>query len=679
MPHTDQNNILGKTNRDILDTLVKVLFYFSLPLVILSLLRISKVGVLPVMYLHVLLVIILLLNFLFLNKISYRIKVGSVLSVFFLIGIGSALTYIRVINAIPAFTLGIMFSSVFLTKRKTIFFQIFQVLTLSLFIFLNKEKTNISQQIFEVFSYTVFFSYYVVFAIDKLKSKFINVIQNLSNQQNDLTEMKKLIETTQQDAKIGSWSVDLATNKPTWSDETYRIHELPIGSEVSVEQAINFYHPDDRDTISKAVEKGIKDGTPWDMELRFITAKERLIWVRAIGRVKFNEKNEPYQLIGSFQDITEKKKSEIAKDTFLATMSHEMRTPLTAVIGMTELLQETNLNEKQKELSRSIENGGNLLLTIINDVLDLSKLSNEKLVISPKVSNLKEAIEDVIEILSIQAKQKNIELVLNYELDHKVFNFDPLRVRQIFQNLIGNAVKFTDKGSITISATKNARNAIEFKVTDTGRGMPKELIPHVFNPFEQDTSDTASKKGTGLGLSITQKLVHMMFGDIKVESELGVGTTFTFTLALKEVNEEISSPSEDLSKTSFKDKHILLVDDTPMNLMLLDKMLQDQGCKLTSKTNGQEAVEFIKSSHQKIDLVIMDIQMPELDGIAAVGLIRDFEHQNDLKPLPFVAFSAFTFDDDIDKAINAGFNDYLAKPVKKDQLLEKIIKNIESN
>ena len=512
---------------------------------------------------------------------------------------------------------------------------------------------------------------------------FLKTFHELQNKviekHTEANKMKDLIARTQEDAKIGSWSLDFATNDLSWSDQTYRIHEIEIGSEVDVEGAINYYHPEEREKITKLVERGIQEGKPWDDEFRFITAKDHHIWVRAIGRIIFSEDKTPLRAEGSFQDITEKKKAEVAKSTFLSTMSHEMRTPLAAIIGMSELLSETNLDEIQKEYSNNIQKGGNSLLTLIDDILDLSKLSNDKVSLKIEPGNLKDSIKEVIELLSSNINEKDLKFNFQFNTPCEEFHFSHLRIRQVLYNLIGNAIKFTEKGCVEVIVDSGIGEDIIIKIIDTGKGIPQDALSQIFKPFEQHEGEQQHVKGTGLGLSITKKLIDLMEGKIEVSSEINKGTSFSVTLPLKKVKTEsheiigakIASNLEFLNGLK-----ILVVDDTPLNVTLVKKILEKKQAFPITLTNGREALEFYKESHSKIDLIIMDIQMPEMDGLTATKEIRRFEKIMGLPNKPIIAFSAFAFQEDYEKSLKAGCNQHLAKPVKQKDLFDTIQKTL---
>lgn len=378
-------------------------------------------------------------------------------------------------------------------------------------------------------------------------------------------------------------------------------------------------------------------------------------------------------------------KSKHVKEQFLASMSHEIRTPLNAILGFQELLKTTNLNDEQKEYVNSVDFAGRNLLVIINDILDISKIEAGKFLFEEVELNIKEVLNSVIELIEFRAKEKQLVLKCEFNSDFsEIVLGDSARLTQILLNLIGNSIKFTEKGGITISISKLEDNdkfeKVEFKVCDTGIGISEENIKNIFESFTQASSETNRKYGgTGLGLTIVKQLIELQGGQISVESELNKGSVFCFYLSFKKGKFSDRNRKTNLSTSGFdfilKNKKILLVEDMLLNQSLVKKIMQKWEVVLTIANNGIEALEMLK--HQQFDLILMDIQMPEMDGYETTQHIRNWDNQK-INSIPIIALTAHASSSEAEKCINLGMNAYLAKPFKTDQLKNSILNLINS-
>ena len=383
------------------------------------------------------------------------------------------------------------------------------------------------------------------------------------------------------------------------------------------------------------------------------------------------------------------KSNEIAKSAakhkteFLANMSHEIRTPMNSIIGFAEILDKEIQNPVHKEYLSSIKKGGNALLAIINDILDLSKIEAGKLNIKKETINPSKMFLEIESIFHGKIISKNISFIV--EIDKNIPKYiilDGIRTRQILFNLIGNAIKFTQTGYIKLKVENiykdNIKNKVDllFSIEDTGIGIDEKNLKSIFNAFEQQgDQDIAKYGGTGLGLAICTKLVHMMNGEIKVQSKKNVGSTFTVILKdidISSIQEEIVSQKLLSSNIIFKKSKILVVDDVEENRKLMEASLKDFDLDLTMAENGKEAIDKLKNLN--VDLILMDLRMPIMDGYEAAGIIKA---DDKLKQIPLIALTASVMGEALEKVSQYGFDGYLRKPVIIEELIEELSKYLE--
>ncbi|WP_297336085.1 PAS domain-containing hybrid sensor histidine kinase/response regulator [Algoriphagus sp.] len=371
-----------------------------------------------------------------------------------------------------------------------------------------------------------------------------------------------------------------------------------------------------------------------------------------------------------------------AKSEFLANMSHEIRTPMNGLLGIIDLLEHTDLNRIQKQYVEIIKNSGNTLLSIIKDILDYSKIEAGKVEIHAEQFDPIEELEKQAQILSGLAKKKKIHFTLEKEsLDPLVISADRVKLNQIFLNLVGNAIKFTnEKGRVGVTLSwepiSDSLYFLKCRIVDTGIGISQEHLEHLTDPFYQiESSSTRSYQGTGLGLAIAKKLIELMGGELEIQSEIGKGSDFTFGIIVKKVAKEELEPSPKLP-VSWKEVRekgrdipfkILVTEDNDLNLQLLELMLEQLGFEYKIAKNGLEAIEKVKE--EDFDVVLMDVQMPLMNGLEASREIRNLP---DKDKLIIIGLSANVFDDDKILAIEAGMNDYLTKPIRLAVLAEKL-------
>ncbi len=364
-----------------------------------------------------------------------------------------------------------------------------------------------------------------------------------------------------------------------------------------------------------------------------------------------------------------------AKGEFLANMSHEIRTPMNGVIGTLQLLEGTRLDAEQKEFVEIAHKSADALLAILNDILDISKIEAGKLSFENIAFDFKQIVKDIVVLHSLKSEQQGVLLV--QEIDDALPGAllgDPTRIRQVIVNLVSNALKFTRQGEVKVSVDVVSSNAesVEVKITvsDTGIGIPRVAQKTLFNAFTQaDGSTTRKYGGTGLGLAIVSQLVEMMGGSLGVESDEGKGSAFWFTASFQRTDEKVENvePSVSGNETLRLNAKVLLVEDNPINQMVAMKMLQKVGLSAVLANNGVEALAILKE--QSFDLVLMDCQMPEMDGFEATCKIREQNIQTLYdRHLPVIAMTANVMSGDRERCLDVGMDDYIGKPVRQDHL-----------
>ncbi|MGB3225301.1 MAG: PAS domain S-box protein [Desulforhopalus sp.] len=434
----------------------------------------------------------------------------------------------------------------------------------------------------------------------------------------------------------------------------------------------------------------------WESEIK--TARGEIVWVESIASPLPESSNNFTGIIGVTRDITSRKKIMLeleaakeqafaankAKSEFLANMSHEVRTPMNGVMGMLQLMTMTTLDDEQFEYVETAMASGESLLTIINDILDYSKIEAGKLQMTPEEFQIRELVKPLITSFRTAINHEKVKLLCSISPEvPTVLVADHVRIRQILYNLVGNAVKFTEKGEIQIGISiletiGNSRVKLECTIADTGIGVPEDIGTKLFEPFTQIESSNQKKiKGTGLGLSIVKQLVRQMEGTVHLCRNITHGTTVTFTLIIgigkTQSEPERSSICTPILTSPNRRLSTLVVEDEQINQQILQAILTKLGHRSTIASDGYLALNLLKT--HRFDIVLMDVQMPELDGIEATRIIRTSENYSHVQNIPIIALTAYAMAGDKDKCLEAGMDSYLAKPVDI-KALERLLKTL---
>jgi signal transduction histidine kinase/ActR/RegA family two-component response regulator/GAF domain-containing protein len=505
-----------------------------------------------------------------------------------------------------------------------------------------------------------------------------------------LKKAKVRFEETQELAQIGSWEVNLKTMEVIWSTEMYRIFEIEnAGPEELANTFNNKIHPDDRGKFEAAIKKLLEDGETYSVECRVISNNGEIKHIRAIGEtMKSRTRQKTYGIRGTVQDITRQKLAAMAKSEFLSVMSHEIRTPINGVIGIANLLKEEQLNERQKEYVDTLNFSAQHLSTVVSDILDFSKIESGHMTFERVSFNLEKNCRYVYDLFAQKAAEKNLSFNFSFyppgTESYSMYG-DYVRLNQVLSNLLSNAIKFTEKGSVDFSYTIkdecNDKSTVSFSIKDSGIGITEGQEKNIFESFTQaDETITRQYGGTGLGLTICKKLIELQNGKIFVKSIPGAGSEFIVELTFdKHVYKE-----NDIAKITTAEKNqvkdltgmkILVAEDNKVNAMVLTRFLTKWNITSKVAKDGAEALDYLKN--ETFDIVLMDIQMPNVDGIEATKLIRE-SIDTSYKDVTVVAFTADASVDTHRELLKNGFDHCMTKPFNPDTLFSFLKKNYKA-
>jgi signal transduction histidine kinase/ActR/RegA family two-component response regulator len=511
------------------------------------------------------------------------------------------------------------------------------------------------------------------------------VTQDISDRkkvENELIEAQKL-------AKVGSWLFHPSSQRTEWSEETFHIWGFDSNKDTApdFDTLIQRIHKDDQELFSSSVDKATHQGIAYDIEIRICLPNDQQKTLRAICQPIKGVHDEVISLAGTNQDITEQKllameltkakekaeESDRLKSAFLANMSHELRTPMNGILGFSELLKRKNLaNETKDTYLEFIEKEGNRLLSFISNIVDISKIESNIITIEKSFCNVNEVIDDLYSKYSFKLENTGVQLQIKKGLDDSLSGVetDTNKLVQVLSNLLENAIKFTKRGVIEFGYSLSQGN-LEFYVKDSGVGIDREEQKNIFNRFTQGKLEQTHNQGVGLGLSIVKGIVTILGGDVWLDSQTGVGSTFYFTIPYQNIVGGKKAVLE-ASNTTLDSAHftVLIAEDDRFNFLYLKACLSDVNCSIIHAVNGKEAVQLV-NQNSSIDVILMDINMPEMDGDEALVEIRKTN-----KEVPVIAQTGFAMAGDKEKMLQAGFNDYISKPISPKVLMTTINKHI---
>ncbi len=519
-------------------------------------------------------------------------------------------------------------------------------------------------------------------------------ITDVVKAQQKVTESEKRLRDVMAATQEGIWDWHVDTGIVTHNDQWYRLLGFSEGEIADNVAAFSAHvHADDRQMVWQRIQALMSGATDtYHSEHRMVQKDGTVIWVQDRGRIAERDaQGQPARVVGAYANITDRKTQQAdleqalssaqdatrAKSDFLATMSHELRTPLNGILGMAQMLHLPQVDEATRhDYARTILNSGQSLLRLLNDILDLSKVEAGRLELDQSVFDLKQLVADTTLAFEELAQSKGLTLETRFcHLRSSHYKGDPLRLRQMISNYLGNAIKFTPQGKVELEVGEVSLDGktpqLEFSVSDSGIGIAPDKQALLFKPFTQaDSSTTRQFGGTGLGLSIVARLAELMGGQVGLESGVGIGSRFWFRVATEpqaspqRLPATVARPIDATALTG----RILVAEDNPVNRMVAKALLESQNLTADFVEDGQAAVDAVTGG-TNYDLILMDIQMPVMDGLQATRCIRNWEAANGLQRCAIVALTAGAFEDDKQRCAEAGMDDFLAKPIELGSLV----------
>lgn len=539
--------------------------------------------------------------------------------------------------------------------------------------------------------------------ISMLTSTMNGMLDVIRQSRDLLQQERRHLQSVIDGTNVGTWEWNVQTGETLfnarWAEIIgYSLEEL---APISIDTWMRFAHPDDLKQSADLLSRHFAGDLPfYEIETRMRHKAGHWVWVLDRGKVAtWTEDGKPLLMSGTHQDISQRKQAEadlleakhaaeaanVAKSRFLATMSHEIRTPMNGILGMAQLLLSSSMSEaERRDCARTILNSGQTLLTLLNDILDLSKVEAGKFTLEEGVIEPWQILHETHVLFFDSAMSKGLAMKFHWRgPDGQRYQGDPHRLRQMLANLVNNAIKFTSKGEIQIESREVAGPedavCLEFSVSDSGLGIGADKIDLLFKPFSQaDNATSRQFGGSGLGLSIVRSLALLMGGDVGVESTPEHGSRFWFRIRTERVvggaesrqaERKPNALSAQLRRQQVLSGHVLIVEDNPTNQLVINALLNKMGITTHVAENGQLAVDLITVQAASFDAILMDLEMPVLDGHEATRRIRDWESTNHRARLPIIALTANAFAEDRERSLRSGMDDFLAKPIIAEDLM----------
>lgn len=492
----------------------------------------------------------------------------------------------------------------------------------------------------------------------------------LRQREQEFTEAKQV-------ARLGNWVSDFTRNHIRWSDEIYSIFGLnPDDWEATHEAFMRAVHPEDRAKVQAALDASIRDGAVYEVEHRVLRPDGTVTTVQEFGQTIHDENGNALRMVGTVQDVTELhalRDANRAKSQFLNAVSHDLRTPLNAVLGFTDLLAQTSLDEEQRHYLHLCRGGAQRLNELIDTLLELARLERGNLSLIKEVFSLRYCLRELEELLRLKAEDRKLALSVSVDprIPECVYG-DRVRFGQVIQNLVTNALKFCKEGAVQVTVEPSQHESfVAVAVTDTGPGIAPEDQKAIFETFRQSGDETMRKQGSGLGLGICRELVHLMGGEIEVESQVGVGSTFRFTVhlppAAESACEQAAQEAEPAADAlDHYPGYALVADDESVNATLLRIMLENLGWRVDVAQDGLEALKCWEDKAP--DVIMLDLQMPGMHGFEVIARIRERERNRGLERTPAILCSANTAEEVAQESADYGFDEVLSKPIRREVL-----------